>query len=79
LVQTADRVYTTADESDPARTAAMAFIVHSIVHDTGSDFQVGVQLMRNAVKVSLAVAKVAHGTFRRCITTPAVWGGSLHA
>jgi uncharacterized protein len=65
LVQTVDRVYGVKDESDPARTAAMALIVGAITEATSEDFQVGVQLMRNAVKSSLAVAKVAGGTFIR--------------
>ena len=65
LVQTVDRVYGVKDESDPARTTAMALIVRGITEATSEDFQVGVQLMRNAVKASLAVAKVAGGTFVR--------------
>jgi membrane complex biogenesis BtpA family protein len=65
LVQTVDRVYSVRDESDPARTAAMALIVQGIAQATGEEFQIGVQLMRNAVKASLAVAKVAGGTFVR--------------
>lgn len=65
LVQTVDRVYSTQDESDPARTAAMALIVRAIADATGQDFQIGVQLMRNAVRASLAVAKVAGGSYVR--------------
>ncbi|MFC4585728.1 BtpA/SgcQ family protein [Sphaerisporangium corydalis] len=65
LVQTVERVYGVADESDPARTAAMALIVREITRATGDGFQVGVQLMRNAIKASLAVASVAGGTFVR--------------
>lgn len=65
LVQTVDRVYTTADESDPARTAAMALVVQAIARATGEDFRIGVQLMRNALRASLAVAKVAGGSFIR--------------
>ena len=61
LVQTVDRIYSAKDESDPARTTAMGLIVHAIVQSTGTEFQVGVQLMRNALKASLAVAKVAGG------------------
>ena len=59
LVQTVDRLYSVKDESDPARTTAMGLIVQAIVQATGEEFQVGVQLMRNALKASLAVAKVA--------------------
>ncbi|AHH99052.1 BtpA/SgcQ family protein [Kutzneria albida] len=65
LVQTVDRVYTAADESDPARTAAMALIVSEVVKATGPGFQVGVQMMRNAVTASLAVAAVAGGSYVR--------------
>src|SRR5256885_354354 len=65
LVQTVDRVYSVKDESDPARITAIGLIVQAIVQSTGEDFQIGVQLMRNALKSSLAVAKVAGGTFIR--------------
>ena len=65
LVQTVDRIYSVKDESDPARTAAMSLIVQAIVQATGDDFQVGVQIMRNALQASLAVAKVAGGSFIR--------------
>jgi membrane complex biogenesis BtpA family protein len=65
LVQTVDRVYAAGEESDPARTAAMALIVQAITQATGPHFQVGVQLMRNALTASLAVAKVAGGSYIR--------------
>ncbi|MGH3898512.1 MAG: BtpA/SgcQ family protein [Pseudonocardiaceae bacterium] len=65
LVQTVDRVYSVDDDSDPARTVAMGLIVREIVRATGKDFEVGVQLMRNALRASLAVAKVAGGSFIR--------------
>jgi predicted TIM-barrel enzyme len=65
LVQTVDRVYAPGEDSDPARTAAMALVVRSVAEATGEDFQVGVQLMRNALKASLAVAKVAGGSYIR--------------
>lgn len=65
LVQTVDRVYTTGEESDPARTTAIALIVNAIVQATSADFQVGVQVMANALKASLAIAKVAGGTYIR--------------
>ncbi len=44
----------------------MATIVREIAAATGEEFQVGVQIMRNAIKASLAVAKVSGGTFLRC-------------
>jgi membrane complex biogenesis BtpA family protein len=65
LVQTVDRVYAPGEESDPARTAAMALVVNSIAQATGEGFQIGVQLMSNALKASLAVAEVAGGSYIR--------------
>lgn len=66
LVQTVDRVYSTKDESDPARIAGVANIVRAIAQATGPEFQIGVQIMRNAIKASIAVAKVCEGTYVRC-------------
>ncbi|MBL1114980.1 hypothetical protein JK364_21655 [Streptomyces sp. 110] len=69
LVQTVDRVYSVEDDADPARVAAMTRIVRAVVEGTGGDgFQVGVQLMRNAVRASLAVAKVTEAGFVRAST-----------
>lgn len=65
LVQTVDRVYSVSDEADPARTAALALIVRAIARETDEQFQIGVQVMRNALKASLAIATVAGGTFIR--------------
>ncbi|MFN8569113.1 MAG: BtpA/SgcQ family protein [Kouleothrix sp.] len=66
LVQTVDRVYVKGDDSDPARVAGVANIVRAIDQATGPEFQVGVQIMRNALKASLAVAKVCNGSYLRC-------------
>lgn len=66
LVQTIDKVYPTKDEANPARIAAVANIVHEIARATGPEFQIGVQILRNAIKASLAVAKVSGGSFLRC-------------
>ncbi|HEX5505944.1 MAG TPA: BtpA/SgcQ family protein [Thermomicrobiales bacterium] len=66
LVQTVDRVYSPRDEADPARVAAVACIVRAIARATPPDFQVGVQIMRNALKASLAVARVCGGSYVRC-------------
>jgi len=68
LVQTVERVYGVADESDPARVAAAARVVHAVVEATGPGFVVGVQLMRNAIRASLAVARVAGAGFVRAGT-----------
>jgi membrane complex biogenesis BtpA family protein len=65
LVQTVDRVYSVEDTCDPARAIAMGLIVQAIAQEGGGDFHVGVQLMRNALKASFAVAKVAGGSFIR--------------
>lgn len=67
LIQTVDRVYTTEDASDPARTVAMGLITDAVVRAVADhrEFVVGVQIMRNALTASLAVAKVAGGHFIR--------------
>lgn len=65
LVQTVDHVYSVGEDSDPARTTAMGLITSAVVAATRPDFAVGVQLMRNALKASLAVAKVAGGSYIR--------------
>ncbi len=66
LVQTIDKVYPTKDEADPARIAAVSNIVHEIAKATGPEFQIGVQILRNAIQASLAVAAVSGGSFLRC-------------
>jgi uncharacterized protein len=77
LVQTVDRVYSAGEESDPARTAAMALVVQAVAQATGPDFRVGVQLMRNALVASLAVAKVAGGSYiRACALVGATMSAS---
>jgi membrane complex biogenesis BtpA family protein len=66
LIQTVDRVYSAADEADYARVAAMATITKAVSDATGPEFQIGVQIMLNALKASAAVAKVCGGSFLRC-------------
>jgi predicted TIM-barrel enzyme len=66
LVQTVDRAYTKNDEADPARIAGVANIVRAGDKATGPGFQIGVQIMRNALKASLGVAKVCGGSYLRC-------------
>lgn len=65
LLQTADRVYSVRDECDPARLAAVSVITEAVRAATGVQFHVGVQIMRNATKASLAAAKVCGGSFVR--------------
>ncbi len=52
---------------NPTRRARprCGLIVQAIAQATYEEFQIGVQLMRNALKASLAVAKVAGGTYIR--------------
>jgi uncharacterized protein len=66
LIQTVDRVYPARDEADYARVAAMATVVKAVADATGPEFQIGVQIMLNALKASVAVAKVCGGSFLRC-------------
>ncbi len=65
LVQTVDRVYSPADTCDPARLVAMSQIVAEVIATTGPDFLVGVQVMKNAVTASLALAKLSGANFIR--------------
>lgn len=66
LVQTVERVYPTRDEADYARVVGVAHIVRAIAQETRPDFQIGVQIMTNALQASVAVAKVSGGSFLRC-------------
>lgn len=66
LVQTVERVYSVKDEAEPSRVAGVAAIVRAISQATGPEFQIGVQIMRNAIKASIAVAKVCGGSYVRC-------------
>jgi membrane complex biogenesis BtpA family protein len=65
LVQTVDRLYSSRDEADPARIGAVTLVAAAIREAAGGEFPMGVQLMRNAVRASLAVASVADGSFVR--------------
>jgi membrane complex biogenesis BtpA family protein len=76
LIQTVDRVYPAADEADYARVAAMAAIVKAVADATGPTFHIGVQIMLNALKASVAVAKICGGSFLRCT---ALVGATLSA
>ncbi|MEM7115538.1 MAG: BtpA/SgcQ family protein [Chloroflexota bacterium] len=66
LVQTVERVYPTKDEADYARVVGVGNIVRAIAQETRPDFQIGVQIMTNALQASVAVAKVSGGSFLRC-------------
>jgi uncharacterized protein len=65
LVQTADRVYADPDPEDPIRVAGVTLVVDAVRRATRPDFAVGVQILWNAVNASLAVARVAGGSFVR--------------
>lgn len=66
LIQTVDRVYPPGDEADYARVAAMAAITKAVSDVTPPTFQIGIQIMVNALKASVAVASVCGGSFIRC-------------
>ena len=66
LIQTVDRVYPSGETVDFARMAAFSSIVHDVSRAVRPDFQIGVQIMFNALSASLAVAKVCGGSFLRC-------------
>src|SRR4030095_12157718 len=76
LIQTVDRVYPAADEADYARVAAMAAIAKAVADATGPEFQIGIQIMLNALKASVAVATVCGGSCLRCT---ALVGATLSA
>ncbi len=66
LIQTVDRVYPAGDTVDYARLAAFSVVVHEVAKIVKPDFQIGVQIMFNALSASVAVAKVCGGSFMRC-------------
>ena len=66
LIQTVDRVYPVGDEIDYARLAAMTRIVSAVSEAIPAEFEVGVQILWNALRPALAIAKVSGGSFLRC-------------
>ncbi len=65
LIQTSDGVYPIGDSVDPARLATVAMIVHKVSEELPETFQIGVQIMWNALKASLGVAYACGGSFTR--------------
>lgn len=65
LLQTVDRVYSVADDTDPARVAAMTLCARAVTDLGITGFELGIQIMRHAVSASLAVAKIAGAQFVR--------------
>lgn len=69
LIQTVDRIYSIKDSIDPLRLLAVGKVLDNVCQITDSvDFTVGVQIMRNCLKSSLAVAKLYNGNFIRAET-----------
>lgn len=66
VVQNAGDRFFAIDAADPVIIAAMADIVRAIDQATGPAFQIGVQILRNDLKASLAIANVCGGSFLRC-------------
>lgn len=68
VIQTIDRVYNNGDEVDFARLVSLTNIVHEVSSQKFTDFFIGVQILFNANKASLAVAKYCNGHFIRSAT-----------
>lgn len=66
LLQTVERVYPVGDEADYARVAGMAAVASAVRRIAPAPFKVGVQIMWNAIRPSIAVAKTCGGDFVRC-------------
>lgn len=66
LIQTVDRAYSNADDTDYARVAAITLVTQAVKQAVPQGFLVGVQLMWNCITPSLAVAKVCGADFIRC-------------
>lgn len=66
LLQNNDRTYS-IDSSDPVVIAHMARIATLVRAAVSPGFQVGVQLMVNDIRSSLAITKVCGGTFTRAV------------
>ncbi len=65
LIQTIDGVYPIGESVDPARLATVARIVHQVGQELPESFQIGVQILWNALQASLAVAYTCGGSFTR--------------
>ena len=65
LIQTVDRLYSVDDDADPARTSSLTLITRAVREAVGPGFTIGVQMMRNAIRASLAVAHLCGGGFVR--------------
>jgi hypothetical protein len=71
-----DRVFRN-DDADPIVVAAMMDITRAIMETVGDRLQIGVQVLRNDLKASLAIARLCGGSFLRCgVFTGATYTGS---
>jgi predicted TIM-barrel enzyme len=75
-VQTADRVYELDAPPDPLRVALLTMLMSELRTAHPADFQLGVQVMRNGVEESLAIAQATGCDFVRAT---ALIGATLSA
>ncbi|MGL4650096.1 MAG: BtpA/SgcQ family protein [Caldilineaceae bacterium] len=66
LLQTVDRIYPAGDEADHARVAGMTAVACAVRALAPPPFKIGVQIMWNGIRPSLAVAKASGADFVRC-------------
>jgi predicted TIM-barrel enzyme len=76
LVQTADRVYDLGAPPDPLRVAMLTQLLTQLRAEVPETFHLGVQVMRNGVEESLAIALTTGCTF---IRATALIGATLSA
>ena len=76
LIQTADRVYDLTAPPDPMRVALLSRLMTDLRASAPDAFEMGVQVMRNCVEESLAIAHVANCDF---IRATALIGATLSA
>jgi len=65
LLQTADRVYDLSAGTDPLRVALLTQLLTRLRETTPPEFELGIQVMRNEVEESLAIARVTGCSFVR--------------
>lgn len=65
LLQSNDRVYPVGDEADPGRVVALAMYAQAVAAIRPKGFLLGVQLLRNGVTASLAIARLTGSDYIR--------------
>lgn len=65
LLQTADRVYDLTAPPDPLRVALLTQLLDTLKNQVPDDFRLGIQVMRNGVEESLAIALATGCSFVR--------------